>query len=210
MKISEIKTKVSGFLSNRKLVEKQLKELKKKKKVLEMQSIQKQKALEFVKKVANETQHQLEIHISEMVTSGLNSVFEEEYNFRVLFDLKKDRTECGLFFEKDGNLIHPVKFSGIGACDVAAFCLRCAAWSMDKSKRNVLILDEPFKHLKGDEENLRVLQLMKEMSHHLNLQIICINDERIPREDIISNSDKTFIVSKNNAGESKVKEVINK
>jgi ABC-type thiamine transport system ATPase subunit len=58
--------------------------------------------------------------------------------------------------------------------------------------RNVILLDEPFKHLKGQDANLRVLEMVREISKKLNLQIIMVSDERIPREDIIANADKVF------------------
>ena len=100
-------------------------------------------------------------------------------------------------FKKGEELIDPLKFSGLGAADIAAFSLRCAAWSMDKRYRNVMILDEPFKHLKGGKENIRAIKLMKVLSEKLNLQIICINDERAPRDDIIINADRVFEVKQN-------------
>lgn len=203
-RIKDIKKKLDSLISERDLIKRQLNYLKKEEKVLSMYLIKKKKALELVKDSALKTQQQLQVHLSEMVTTGLNSVFDETYDFQVIFEIKRDKTECGLFFQKKGHLINPVKRDGIGACDVAAFCLRCAAWSMD-NKRNVLILDEPFRHLKGKEENIRVIQLMNKLSRQLNLQIICVNDERVPREDIVANSDKTFVVTQNNKGVSKIK-----
>jgi ABC-type sulfate/molybdate transport systems ATPase subunit len=80
--------------------------------------------------------------------------------------------------------------------DVAAFALRIACWSMQNPhSRPVLILDEPFKHLKGIEQNKKVLRMIRKISKRLKLQIIMISDERIPREDIIENADRVFEVS---------------
>jgi hypothetical protein len=47
---------------------------------------------------------------------------------------------------------------------------------------------------------------MKMLSEKLNLQIICVNDERAPRESILEFADKVFEVSMTK-GVSKVKEI---
>jgi hypothetical protein len=45
---------------------------------------------------------------------------------------------------------------------------------------------------------------MQLLSKELNLQIICINDERAPREDILEYSDKVFEVKQNHKGVSQI------
>ncbi len=177
-------------------IQSQLESLESKEKKLKVQVIKKERALELVKSVGLATQSQLEYHLSDMVSTGLNTVFDDVYDFKVQFEIHRGKTECNLFFEKDGELAHP-KFSGGGELDIAAFCLRCAAWSMKKKYRPVLVLDEPWKHLKGEKENTRAIQLMKTLSRELGLQIICVNDERISRDIIIEHSDKVFLVDKN-------------
>jgi len=205
--LERLSSKFERRKANRDLVESQFKDLKKKTNKARIQKRNNQRALALVNEVALKTQAQLEEHLSEMTTMGLNSVFDDKYGFRVLFEIKRNKTECYLRFEKQGKLVDPLRFSGLGAADIAAFCLRCAAWSLDKRYRNVLILDEPFKHLKGEKENIRAIQLMSTLSKQLNLQIICVNDERMPREAIIENSDKVFLVNQNKKGISKVKEI---
>lgn len=160
--------------------------------------LQEQKALEFIKDIALQTQGQLEFQLGDMVSAGLNTVFDQAYEFVVKFELRRDKTECDLFFKKQDELVDPLLFSGLGAADVAAFALRCASWSMVNKYRNTLLLDEPFKHLKGVKENKRVLKLMKLLSDKLKLQIICINDERASRDDIIEYADKLFEVQQHN------------
>jgi DNA repair exonuclease SbcCD ATPase subunit len=192
MSLQDLKQKIESKASNKAYIQNEIKDLTKEKKKLKIRLIRAEKALELVKDVAIKTQAQLEFHLSEMVSTGLNAVFDDPYDFSVKFELRRGKTECDLFFKKGEELIDPLRFSGLGAADVAAFALRCAAWSMDKQYRNVLICDEPFKHLKGKEENKRVIDLMKTLSDQLNLQIICVNDERADREDIIEGADKVF------------------
>ncbi len=90
--------------------------------------------------------------------------------------------------------------------DIASLALRIAYLSMrqDKKVRPVLLLDEPFSRLKGEDANRRALAVVREMSKRLGIQIIMISDERISREDIFRNADRVFHVSRGKDGVSKV------
>ncbi|MFP4424781.1 MAG: hypothetical protein ACLFP2_06170 [Candidatus Woesearchaeota archaeon] len=145
--------------------------------------------------VALQTQEQLEYRIASTVTAAQESVFDDPYGLAVKFEQRRGKTECDLLFERDKQTMDPLASSGYGAVDIAAFALRVAAWSMSRRTRPVLILDEPFRHLKGSETNRRAIEMTKEISHELGLQIIMISDERAPREDIIEGADKVFEVS---------------
>jgi len=99
-----------------------------------------------------------------------------------------------LFFKKGEELVDPLRFSGLGAADIAAFALRCAAWSMDKRYRNTLILDEPFKHLSANHHE-KTGKMVKILSEKLGLQIIMISHSRKAAE----HADRVFeITMKNN------------
>lgn len=166
-----------------------------------------EKAREIILSVGLETQRQLQFHISNITTLALEAVFNDPYELKVDFVERRNKTECDITFVRDDLQIDPIRDSGIGAVDVASFALRIASWSMSSPRtRPCLILDEPFKHLKGIEENRKVLQMINELSKKLGLQIIMISDERIPREDIIENADRVFEVTNHN-GKSKVKQL---
>jgi len=139
------------------------------------------------------TQQQLSFHISDITSLALEAVFSYPYKLIVEFIQRRNKTECDLYFDRDGNRMEPLLASGGGAVDVAAFALRIASWSMQRPKsRNVIILDEPFKHLKGVRENILVLDMVKEISNKLGVQIIMVSDERIDREEIVMRADKVF------------------
>ncbi len=195
MNIQTLKEEIIKRANNKEFIEEEIDTLLFKKRKLKKQKLMKERALELVNHVSLKTQMQLEFHLNEMVSAALNSVFDQEYEFVVKFEKRRGKTECDLFFKKGEHLVDPLRFSGLGASDVAAFALRCAAWSMNKEYRNTLILDEPFSRLKGEMENIRVIKLMKSLSDKLNLQIICINDERASREDIIEGADRVFEVT---------------
>ena len=155
-----------------------------------------EQAREIIKEVGLKTQQELQYHISSVTSMALSAVFDDPYELQVEFVQRRNKTECDIWFVRDGNKLNPKDSSGVGAIDVAAFALRVACWSMSRPhSRNVMILDEPFKHLKGEDANLRVLDMIKEISDKLKLQIIMISDERISREDIEDKADKVFEVN---------------
>lgn len=171
-----------------------------------------EKAVELVKQVGLETQKQLEFHLAEQVSTCLAAVFDDPYELIVKFEEKRGTTEVLFMFSRDGIELIPTNSyggsSGGGAIGVASFGLRIAYMLMRQNSKSqpVLILDEPFNRLKGEEANQRVLELVYKLSHELGIQIIMVSDERIPRTEIIKNADKVFFVNKLN-GISQVKEV---
>jgi len=155
-----------------------------------------EQAREIIREVGLKTQEQLSVHISDITSLALESVFPEPYSLEVDFVQRRNKTECDLSFNRDGNIVNPKTASGVGAVDVAAFALRVASWTMQVPHTSpIILLDEPFKHLKGVEPNKRVLEMIKEISKRIGMQIITVSDERIPREDIIETADKVFEIS---------------
>ena len=156
-----------------------------------------EQAREVIREVGLATQQQLQYHISEITTLAMEAVFDDPYELEAEFVQRRNKTECDLYFVRNEDRMDPLSASGGGTVDVAAFALRVASWSMQRPRsRNVLILDEPFKHLKGIEENTRVLEMVSEISEKLGVQIIMVSDERIPKELILEAADKVFEVSK--------------
>lgn len=166
-------------------------------------------ALEIVKQVGLTTQKQLEYHLSEQVSLAMEAVFDDPYHLKVNFQEKRGKTEVELLFCRRDMEFPPIGSAGGGAIDIASLALRIAYLSMrrDKKIRPFLLLDEPFSRLKGEDANKKALAIIQEISRNLGLQIIMVSDERVPREDIISNADKVFETSQNRKGESRVKEV---
>ena len=206
MNLNQYKTFVKKKLTEKRYIQKEIEALNDKRRKEKIIHLRLSRALVFINDIALKTQQQVEFHIEKMVSSGLNYVFDDQYGFKVNFKLRRGKTECDLFIEKDDYLIDPVNFSGLGEADICGFNLRVVSLNMLKSLRPVLILDEPFKHLKGEKENKRIIDLMQTLSHELNIQIIMVNDERASREDIIAGSDKVFYV-KQKKGVSQITEL---
>jgi len=162
-----------------------------------------EKAREVIREVGLKTQQQLSFHISDIASRALSSVFEDPYALEVEFVQRRNKTECDIFFVRDGNRVDPQEAAGVGANDIAAFALRVASWSMMKPRtRNTLFFDEPFKHLSEDLQE-KASMMVKEVSKRLNLQIIIITQE----QSTAIYADKTFTVKRRQRGDWKISKV---
>ena len=192
-KIQDIRNELEQRKGQRIRTEKSIDDLKEEIKQNKRSLRRHEQAREVIRDVGLKTQQELQWHISDITSLALEAVFNDPYELVAEFVQRRNKTECDLYFKRDNNRMDPLSASGGGAVDVAAFALRVASWSMQHPRsRAVLVLDEPFKHLKGEKENHRVLEMIKQISEKLKTQIIMVSDERIPREDIIAAADKVF------------------
>lgn len=158
-----------------------------------------EQAREVIREVGLKTQQALSYHISEITSLALEAVFDNPYELKIDFVHRRNKTECDLYFERDGNLVSPIDASGGGAVDVAAFALRVACWSMETPRsRPVLVLDEPMRFLSTDMQE-RASQMIKEISEKLGIQFIIVTHE----ETLTQAADRVFVVT-NRKGKSKV------
>jgi len=161
-----------------------------------------EQAREIIREVALKTMSQISFHISDITSLALEAVFDNPYRLVTDFVQRRNKTECDLYFERDGNRMDPLSASGVGAVDIASFALRIASWSMNRPhSRNVIILDEPFKCL-SDNYQEKASQMVKELSEKLGLQFVIVTHNDI----LASYADRTFEVSIKN-GISKVKQL---
>lgn len=141
-----------------------------------------EQAQEIVQKVAEAVQKKAHDRIASVVTRCLESVFgDDAYQFEILFEKKRGRTEAKLIFTKDGLVLDdPINESGGGAVDVAAFALRlsCLLLSIPK-KRPLLVLDEPLKYLSADYRPT-TSELLRELAKEMKFQFILVtHDEEL-------------------------------
>jgi DNA repair exonuclease SbcCD ATPase subunit len=153
-----------------------------------------EEAKEIIRAVGMLTQQSLTVNISDITSLALEAIFADPYILKCDFLQRRNKTECDLYFERDGNRLDPIEASGIGAVDVASFALRIASWSMmQPHTRNVIVLDEPFKFLSKNLHE-QASEMLKELSKKLNLQFILVSHEAI----IASSADRTFTVTNRN------------
>ena len=138
-----------------------------------------EQAQTFLQNVAKETQNKLSYHISEFVSSALETIWEEDaYSFELKFVEKRNKTEVEMYLLDDNGKINLKDLNEIrtggGILDVCAFALRISLWSLQKSKERLMIFDQPFTNL--DNEHLPLAnKLLKEVNEKLGIQIIIIN-----------------------------------
>jgi DNA repair exonuclease SbcCD ATPase subunit len=144
-------------------------------------------------KAAENTQKNLEVHISKLVTTALSAVFDSSYEFSLEFIKKRGKTEADLWLIRNGEKMKPIDSVGGGVLDVTSFALRIAFWALTKPTRPVFILDEPFKHLNSARMG-KAMDMLKMLSEKLGLQIIMISHIK----KLIDGADKKFDISIHN------------
>lgn len=131
-------------------------------------------AQQIAQDVARRLQESCHEQIAGIVTRCLQSVFLDDYEFKIIFDKKRGKTEARFVFILDGEEVDPLRNSAGGEVDVASFALRLAALLLHKPPlRKLLVLDEPMKHL-SREFRPNVASLLEELSRELGVQIILV------------------------------------
>ena len=159
-------------------------------KTLEKDYIVAEKGLALIQIIAQETQKNLEFHLSDPVTTALMAVSSEFPEFKASIEIKRKKTECNLYFVENEIEANPMECSGGGALDVASFALRIGYWSLKKN-RPTFLLDEPFRDVSPDLQS-KVSEMIKMISERLEVQIVMISHA----EQVNYAADKTFIVEK--------------
>lgn len=133
-------------------------------------------AVSVAQAVAESIQNQAHERISKIVTKCL-AIFDDPYEFRIIFSRARGRTEARLVFERDGLEVDPVEGSGLGVVDVAAFALRVACLVLRRPVlRRVLVLDEPFRFV-SVEYRPRVRSLLETLSRELGVQFVVVTHD---------------------------------
>lgn len=195
--LQSLKDKLIEKKSERAVYQKQLKETIENKKALSIKLENTEKARVIAQIVAQSVQKNLEFQVSNLVSTALASVFPDSYEFKLSFVERRNKTECDLFFVKNGQECDPMTASGGGVLDVTNFALRVAIWAIKKT-RNLFILDEPFRFVSIDLQE-KCSQMVKEISDKLGIQIIMVS--HLP--NIISSADKIINIT-NKKGISKI------
>lgn len=185
-------TNLKNKLEQKKGQSKQLQQLqsetKYKLKTIKRELINAEKAQIIIQEVSKIIQNQIKIHIEDIVSYALNSIFEEKYNFILEFINRRNKTECDIYIEKDGLKLNPMTDNGGGVIDIISFTCKLALWNLQKgNKNNTFILDEPCKFISRDLQS-KVGELFKKLSEKLNIQFIIVSHI----SEIIENADKIF------------------
>jgi DNA repair exonuclease SbcCD ATPase subunit len=196
MRMSRFDKRISNIKAQKELLKK---DVSKKKKELEDCKSEKQSAEDartILQLAAKETQRNLEIHFSKLVTNSFGIIFDNPYEFKPEFVERRNKTECDLWFVRNGKKLTPRFSSGGSVRNIAAFALRLAYWKLEKSEP-IMIFDEPFKNFHKDRL-LRVAETIRYLSDELELQMIIIT--HIP--EITQQADKVIEIEGGTVNES--------
>lgn len=131
-------------------------------------------ALATAQVIAEKIQNDAHRKVASVVTKCLRSILGEEYEFRINFVKRRNRTEAELLFVKDGREIDPLTSSGGGVIDIASFALRLSCLLLTQPPvRKLVVADEPFKWL-SSEYVPAVKNLLLSLSSELGVQFIIV------------------------------------
>lgn len=125
--------------------------------------------------IAQTIQQQAHARIAGVVTRCLAAVFgDNAYEFNILFEQKRGKTEAVLVFVRDGITVDPLTASGGGVVDVAAFALRLAALVLSRPPlRRVLVLDEPFRFVSKEYRD-KIRGLLSVLGAEMGVQFVIV------------------------------------
>lgn len=187
--IQQYRRKLEQQKGKRDQVQSDIEKTEKKINQLEIDLDNHEKAREVINEISMYVQKQLQYNISELTSLALEAVFDDPYQLVVEFVRRRNKTECDLYFDYNGNKIDPY-LGGGGALDIASFALRLASWSMQRPQsRNVLLLDENFGNL-SDGLQSKAGQMLSEISQKLGIQIIMVSHKKA----LIDSADRSFNV----------------
>ena len=151
-----------------------------------------EKSRNIINIVAKQTQEQFSLKISDLVSSALESVFDNPYTFHAEFINRRNRTECDLYFMRDGYKRSPMDASGGGVVNVASSALRIGLLMLSRY-RKVLILDEPTKDLHSKKLKKRMSNFLKEVTKKAGIQLLVFSGDE--DAELIFGADKVFMVT---------------
>lgn len=130
-------------------------------------------AQSILQTVAASIQTKAHERITTIVTKCLRTVFGAKYEFRINFVRKRGKTEARMCYVCNGVEVDPVNDDSGGVLDVSAFALRISALLLATPKRRrVVITDEPFRNVHGEQYRERLVTMLETLSRDLKAQII--------------------------------------
>jgi len=191
METKEIRRKLERLKGRKLQIKEEIKRFKKTNRKIRASLVDHVEAKDILTQAGLEAQKQIQFHISDITSLALESIFPEPYKVELEFIQRRNKTECDIWFSRDGVRIDPTSASGGGVVDIAAFALRIASWSLQTPKlRSTIIMDEPMRFVsKGYREDTS--KMIQEISRQLGIQFIIVTHDPI----LSVYADKVFEVS---------------
>jgi len=128
----------------------------------------------YLNEAAKLTQDQIKVEVESLVTSAMDMVFDEHYDFKLRFSRVGNRLDCkAVLMDGDREMDDPEYDVGGSRVDTVSIALRVVIWSLeDDQPRGVFILDEPWTALGSSQLLDRTLEMIQRLSKELELQVI--------------------------------------
>lgn len=183
IELKNISQQISDFKADKRVLVNSLSEEIKNRDQLEIDVADSLEARAIINTVVKSTQVLLESKFNSLVTLALQSVFQDDREFRIRFVEKRNKTEVECYFIKDGGE-EDLYDGGGGPLDITSLACRFAFWNLDKTKRPIFFLDEPFKHLHSPTLQRNCSKMVQLISEKLGVQIIIVSDQIDIKGDI--------------------------
>ena len=122
--------------------------------------------------ITDEIQQEFKANVESMVTLAVQSVFDESYTFKLIFEEKNNQLECRPVIMNNDFEYTPDDDMGGSVVNIISFALRCVLWAYEEPKsRPIFIMDEPFTWV-GEQLIEKAGQLIHNISYELGLQMI--------------------------------------
>ncbi len=187
-----LENRIRNLIARKEMLEKDLKD---KESILKQHKNEKEAAIEakiILQTAAKNTQKNIEIHFSDIVTKAMHIVFDDPYTFVPEFVERRNKTECDFWLVQNEEKLRPRFSVGGGVLDLVSFALRLSYWKLERTSP-VIILDEPFKNL-SRKLIPKAAETLKYLSNKFNLQMIIVT--HIP--EIAEQGDRVFNVDNGN------------
>lgn len=204
----ELRRKYDAMLTLRDSQKEKLSQYKNDYSQLKRKAIKLEQARDSIHIVAKNTQEILEYNLNSIVSEAMETVFDDPYEVKIEFVVKRNKTEADIHFVRRGMKYEPLTSSGGGTIDVSAFAIKLALWSLKAKKtRKCLIFDEPFKNVNDPSRVLhqRLSEMVANICEDLGVQIIMVSLE----EEMIDNCNRSInIIKKDDKSQALVKDAL--
>ena len=131
------------------------------------------KASALLQDVASKTQEQLKQAVETVVQSCINLLFPG-YEFKVNFIPKRGKVDAEFRICKGGVELDPLASNGGGVVDAVSFSLRAGCLRL-ANRRPILLLDEPFKCVRGTPRR-ELGEVLNTLVETMGVQVLMVSD----------------------------------
>ena len=191
--LQELKDQFNSLHANRINIEKTIKNNEEKIDGLKKKLDKYSKLRFIVIHITEQIQQEFKNQVETLVTLATQSVFTENYKFKLIFEERNNQLECRPAIFEDDFEYTPDDDMGGSMVNIISFALRCVLWTYEEPKsRPIIIMDEPMTWMGNLID--KAGKIIRTISHEMGLQIIIVTHI----EELKEFADKKFNVVRTN------------